>query len=89
MNSEISQKLKDDAKIIEEMIESFGIKVRVMEIEDMSDFNLFSIDFMRGVKFEEIESLSKTLSMSLVAPSEIEIKLIPGKKLVGIYVPKK
>ncbi|WP_058990692.1 FtsK/SpoIIIE family DNA translocase [Anaerococcus rubeinfantis] len=86
--SEVDQNdIKDKARRIEECLDSFGIKSKVVQINIGPSVTCFELKPQRGVKVSKILNLSDDLSLSL-ATSDIRIEApIPGKSHVGIEVP--
>lgn len=79
--------IKDKAKRIEECLDSFGIKSKVVQINIGPTVTCFELKPQRGVKVSKILNLSDDLSLAL-ATSDIRIEApIPGKSHVGIEVP--
>ena len=79
--------IKDKAKRIEEGLDSFGIKSKVVQINIGPTVTCFELKPQRGVKVSKILNLSDDLSLAL-ATSDIRIEApIPGKSHVGIEVP--
>jgi S-DNA-T family DNA segregation ATPase FtsK/SpoIIIE len=85
-----SEAVAKDAAIIEETLEAFGIKAKVLEIDMEVQSTLFCIDVAQGVKVEEVEKLSRTLAMRLSSiTGNVEILApIPGKSRIGLRLPK-
>lgn len=86
--SEVDQNdIKDKARRIEECLDSFGIKSKVVQINIGPSVTCFELKPQRGVKVSKILNLSDDLSLAL-ATSDIRIEApIPGKSHVGIEVP--
>ncbi|MDU2649535.1 DNA translocase FtsK [Anaerococcus vaginalis] len=87
-DSELDQNdIKDKARRIEECLDSFGIKSKVVQINIGPSVTCFELKPQRGVKVSKILNLSDDLSLAL-ATSDIRIEApIPGKSHVGIEVP--
>lgn len=87
-DSELDQNdIKDKARKIEECLDSFGIKSKVVQINIGPSVTCFELKPQRGVKVSKILNLSDDLSLAL-ATSDIRIEApIPGKSHVGIEVP--
>lgn len=88
-NSTDKKEVKDKAKEIEETLESFGIRAKVVQINIGPSVTCYELQVARGVKVSRILNLADDLSLSL-ATSDIRIEApIPGKPHVGIEVPNK
>lgn len=86
-NEEDREDIKDKALRIEECLDSFGIKSKVVQINIGPTVTCFELKPQRGVKVSKILNLSDDLSLAL-ATSDIRIEApIPGKSHVGIEVP--
>lgn len=87
-DSELDQNdIKDKARRIEECLDSFGIKSKVVQINIGPSVTCFELKPQRGVKVSKILNLSDDLSLAL-ATSDIRIEApIPGKSHVGVEVP--
>jgi len=81
--------VKIQAQAIEEALDSFGIKARVVDINYGPAVTQYALAIAKGVKLNKITSLSNNLALALAAPQGlIRIEApIPGKSLVGIEVP--
>lgn len=74
------------AKKIEDTLNSFGIKSKVVQINRGPTVTCYELQPSQGVKVSRIVNLADDLSLSL-ATSEIRIEApIPGKAVVGIEV---
>lgn len=74
------------AELLEETFSSFGVGVRVMEINPGPTVTRFEIRPAPGVKVSKIESLADDIALGLAA-ADVRIAPIPGKGLIGIEVP--
>lgn len=81
--------IMQNAKIIEQTMDTFGISSKVVAINKGPVVTLYELEPDPGVKLSKIVSLSDNLSMAL-ASADIRIEApIPGKAAVGIEVPNK
>ncbi len=79
--------IKNNAEIIKDTFQNFGIEVDMGEVRVGPTVTQYSLKPSKGVKLTRITSLSNDLSLALAAhPIRIEAP-IPGKSLVGIEVP--
>ena len=82
-----SPDIKDKARKIEETLQSFGIKSKIVQINVGPSVTCYELQPARGVKVSRIVNLADDLALSL-ATSDIRIEApIPGKSHVGIEVP--
>lgn len=83
--------VRKNASIIEETLESFGIRAKVVEYNNSPSVTQYALEVALGTKLAKIVSLSNDLAMALSAPGgQIRIEApIPGRALVGIEVPNK
>ena len=82
---------KKNAGIIEQTLESFGIKARVVEVNFGPAVTQYAIEIALGTKLSKITALSNDLALALAAPTgQIRIEApIPGRSLVGIEIPNR
>jgi len=83
--------VRKNASTIEETLESFGIRAKVVEYNNSPSVTQYALEVALGTKLAKIVSLSNDLAMALSAPGgQIRIEApIPGRALVGIEVPNK
>ena len=81
--------IQERAKALESTFESFGVNVRIKEVQAGPAVTRFEIQPEIGVKVSKILSLSDDLALNLAAP-DVRIEApIPGKAAIGIEVPNK
>ena len=87
MNNEME--IKQTAELIEQTLESFGIRSRVVEINTLEKETEFCLEVALGTNIKKIEKIDSTIAMALASPTgKVKIQApIPGKALVGIRVP--
>lgn len=83
--------VKKNAQIIENTLDSFGIKARVVEVNYGPSITQYALEISRGTKLSKITGLATDLALALAAPTgQIRIEApIAGRSLVGIEVPNK
>jgi len=83
--------LKKNASIIENLLDSFGIKARVVEVNCGPAVTQYAMEISLGTKLSKITALQNDLALALAAPTgQIRIEApIPGRSLVGIEIPNK
>ncbi len=81
--------VKANAQVIENTLDSFGIKAGVKEVNYGPSVTQYALEITRGTKLSKITSLSTDLALALAAPTgQIRIEApIAGKSLVGVEVP--
>jgi S-DNA-T family DNA segregation ATPase FtsK/SpoIIIE len=81
--------VKANASIIENTLDSFGIKAKVVEVNYGPSVTQYALEISRGTKLSKITGLSTDLALALAAPTgQIRIEApIAGRSLVGIEVP--
>ncbi len=95
--SDLTQKQADrgdvnkNAAIIEQTLDSFGIRAKVVEINYGPAVTQYAIEIAMGTKLSRITALANNLALSLAATTgQVRIEApIPGKSLVGIEIPNK
>lgn len=83
--------VKQNAQIIEQTLESFGIKAKVVEVNYGPAVTQYGLEIAVGTKLSKITSLQNDLALALAAPQgQIRIEApIPGRSLVGIEIPNR
>ncbi|HEX7017734.1 MAG TPA: DNA translocase FtsK [Patescibacteria group bacterium] len=81
--------VKQNAAMIENTLDSFGIKSRVAEVNYGPSVTQYALEITRGTKLSKITNLSTDLALALAAPTgQVRIEApIAGRSLVGIEVP--
>jgi len=81
--------VKSNAAIIEQTLDSFGIRAKVVEVNYGPSVTQYGLDITRGTKLSKITGLATDLALALAAPTgQIRIEApIAGRSLVGIEVP--
>ncbi|MGI5876550.1 MAG: DNA translocase FtsK 4TM domain-containing protein [Dethiobacteria bacterium] len=88
-DSQQQKVIKERAKALENTFESFGVNVKIKEVQAGPAVTRFEIQPDSGVKVSKILSLSDDLALNMAA-SNVRIEApIPGKAAVGIEVPNK
>ena len=83
--------VKKNADIIEQTLDSFGIKARVVEVNGGPAVTQYALEIALGTKLAKITTLQNDLALALAAPTgQIRIEApIPGRSLVGIETPNR
>ena len=84
---QIKDDLTENAKILEDTLNDFGISVRVADIERGPVITRYELEPAPGVKVQRIVSLSDDIAMTMKAASVRIVAPIPGKNRVGVEVP--
>ena len=88
-NSNDKKEILNNAKIIEETMENFGIEATISNINKGPTITCYELSPAPGIKLSRIVSLVDNIALNL-ATSDIRIEApIPGKSAVGIEVPNK
>lgn len=88
-NPRMNKDLLDKIKLLEETLDSFGVKVKVTEVSRGPAITRYEMQPAPGVKVSKIVNLADDIALSLAAP-DVRIEApIPGKAAVGIEVPNK
>jgi S-DNA-T family DNA segregation ATPase FtsK/SpoIIIE len=86
-NTNEKKDILDKAQKLEETLNSFGIKAKVIQISRGPTITRYELQPAPGVKVSRIVNLSNDIALSL-ATSDIRIEApIPGKSAIGIEVP--
>lgn len=81
--------IRDRARLLENTLESFGVKARVIHVQSGPTVTRFEVQPEAGVKVSRIVSLSDDIALNLAAPLVRIEAPIPGKAALGIEVPNK
>jgi S-DNA-T family DNA segregation ATPase FtsK/SpoIIIE len=84
---QIKDDLTENAKILEDTLNDFGITVRVADIERGPVITRYELEPAPGVKVQRIVSLSDDIALTMKASSVRIVAPIPGKNRVGVEVP--
>lgn len=84
---QIKDDLTENARILEDTLNDFGIAVRVADIERGPVITRYELEPAPGVKIQRIVSLSDDIALTMKAPSVRIVAPIPGKNRVGVEVP--
>ncbi len=79
--------LKDQAALIKDKLEQFGIAVNMHEVHVGPTVVQYTLKPASGVKLSKITSLKNDLALALAAPAVRIEAPIPGKSLVGVEIP--
>lgn len=83
--------VKHNAQTIEQTLGDFGIKARVVEVNNGPAVTQYAIEIASGTKLSKITSLQNDLALAMAAPQgQIRIEApIPGRSLVGLEIPNR
>jgi DNA segregation ATPase FtsK/SpoIIIE, S-DNA-T family len=81
---------KSNSLMIENILEAFGIVVRIVDIHDFKQYTKYCLEVAVGTSLEDILNRSRELAMATASPTgQVQIEApIPGRALVGISIPK-
>lgn len=83
--------VKKNSETIEQTLDSFGIRARVVEINKGPTVTQYALEIVMGTKLSKITALSNDLALAIAATTgQVRIEApIPGRSLVGIEIPNK
>ena len=84
---EDEDRLRERAQVIEQTIEEFGHRVRVVQIDTGPVITQFELELEAGLRVSRIVGLADDLARALAVKNVRVIAPIPGKSTVGIEVP--
>ncbi|HQU43180.1 MAG TPA: DNA translocase FtsK [Pirellulales bacterium] len=84
---EQEKEVRRKAKLLEQAFASFGLNVRVVEIETGPVIAQFEVELEAGLRLSKITALADDLAIALRVPSVRIVAPIPGKNTVGVEVP--
>lgn len=81
--------IQSNSRKIEETLDSFGIRAKVVETNPGPTVTQYAINITMGTKLAKITALSNDLALALAATTgQVRIEApIPGRSLVGIEIP--
>lgn len=82
--------IKKNARLIEMVMESFGIPVRVVEINILDKFYEYCLEVAVGSDLKKLEKHDRDLAIALASPTgKVYWQIpVPGKSYVALKVPK-
>ncbi len=83
------EEIEDNAKLLEETLESFNVSAKVVEVHPGPVITRFELEPASGVKVSKIVTLSDDISLALKAKRVRILAPIPGKAAVGVEIPNK
>ncbi len=88
-SNRLNKEIIENVRILEETLESFGVKVSVSQVHLGPAITRYEIQPAPGIKVSKIVRLADDIALSLAAP-DVRIEApIPGKAALGIEVPNK
>ncbi|HEY1064793.1 MAG TPA: DNA translocase FtsK, partial [Pirellulales bacterium] len=75
------------AKLLEQTFQSFGLNVRVVEIDTGPVIAQFEVELEAGLRLNKVTALADDLAIALRVPSVRIVAPIPGKNTVGVEIP--
>jgi len=84
---QIKEDLTNNAHILEDTLEDFGISVKVTNIERGPVITRYELEPAPGVKLNRIVALNDDIALTMKAQSVRIVAPIPGKGRVGVEVP--
>ncbi len=83
----VRQDLEEKTRVLEETLESFGVRGKVVEVKRGPVVTRFEVQPAPGIKVARIVSLADDIALAM-ASHDVRIEApIPGKRAVGIEVP--
>ncbi|MEM9658072.1 MAG: DNA translocase FtsK 4TM domain-containing protein, partial [Planctomycetota bacterium] len=84
---EHEKEVRRKARLLEKTFRSFGLNVKVVEIETGPVIAQYEVQLEPGLRLSKITGLADDLAIALRVPSVRVVAPIPGKNTVGIEVP--
>ncbi len=85
--NQINKNITENIRVLEETLDSFGIKVKVTQVSRGPVVTRYEIHPPSGIKVSRIMSLADDIALCLAAP-DVRIEApIPGKAAIGIEIP--
>ena len=76
-----------NAQLLEEKLEDFGIRAKVVEIHPGPVITLYELELAPGIRVSRVMSLADDLAMAMRAKRIRIVAPIPGKSAIGIEIP--
>lgn len=89
LDHEDRNEIMENAKKLEETLQSFGVEARVMHVSKGPSVTRYELQPKAGVKVSRIVNLSDDIALALAARGVRIEAPIPGKAAVGIEIPNK
>lgn len=83
----LQEDLEGGAKVLEETLAEFGVRVRVVDVEQGPVITRYELEPAPGVKVQQITTLSDDIALAMKAQTVRIVAPIPGKDRVGVEVP--
>jgi len=83
------EEIMDNAKLLEDTLESFGVSAKVVEVHPGPVITRFELEPAAGVKVSKIVTLSDDIALAMRAKRVRILAPIPGKAAVGVEIPNK
>ncbi|MDD5078759.1 MAG: DNA translocase FtsK [Candidatus Omnitrophica bacterium] len=84
---QIKEDLTNNARVLQDTLEDFGIAVKVTDIERGPIITRYELEPAPGVKLNRIVALGDDIALAMKAQSVRIVAPIPGKARVGVEVP--
>jgi DNA segregation ATPase FtsK/SpoIIIE, S-DNA-T family len=84
---QIKEDLTNNARVLEETLDDFGITVKITDIERGPIITRYELEPAPGVKINRIVTLGDDIALAMKAQSVRIVAPIPGKARVGVEVP--
>lgn len=78
---------RQNARLLEEKLEDFGIQSQVIEIHPGPVITLYELELAPGIRVSRVVSLADDLAMAMRAKRIRVVAPIPGKSSIGIEIP--
>lgn len=85
--NKIQSNLMNDAKLLEQTLENFGVSARVADIESGPAITRYELEPAPGVKVQQVTTLENDIALAMRAQTVRIVAPIPGKNRIGIEVP--
>ncbi len=87
-NSRINKEIMDNSIVLEEALNSFGVKAKVVEVVSGPAVTRYELQPAPGVKVAKIVNLADDIALTLAAKGLRIEAPVPGKSVVGIEIAK-
>lgn len=85
-NKEDEEALAENARLLESVLEDFGVRGRIVKVRPGPVVTLYELEPAPGTKSSRVISLADDIARSMSAVS-VRVAVVPGKNVIGIELP--
>ena len=85
-NKQDEEALAENARLLESVLEDFGVRGRIVKVRPGPVVTLYELEPAPGTKSSRVISLADDIARSMSAVS-VRVAVVPGKNVIGIELP--